>query len=166
MPEQKRPINKGKTAAAVTAAAMLFAAPFEGRKFTPYYDPPGILTVCDGHTGKDVIKGKRYTVAECDAFFTADMRKAVDAVDACVPGAPDSVRLAFADAAYNLGPKIACDQRNSTAARMLYAQNWAGACNQLPRWDKATVMGVFTSLPGLTRRRLAERDVCLAGLGG
>ena len=28
-------------------------------------------------------------------------------------------------------------------------------------WDKARIGGALTTLPGLTRRRIAERDLCL-----
>jgi lysozyme len=28
-----------------------------------------VLTVCDGHTGPDIIAGKRYSDAECDAML-------------------------------------------------------------------------------------------------
>ena len=74
------------------------------------------------------------------------------------------VLAAFGDGVFNIGPKIACDTKNSTAARYLKAGNLRAACDQLPRWDKAKVMGVMVSLPGLTKRRAAERELCLKGL--
>ena len=129
-----------------------------------YYDPPGILTVCRGHTGPDVIRGKKYSLAECDQFMTDDMRRAVAQVDSCVPGLPVEVLAAFSDAAFNLGPKIACDTTKSTAARLLRAGNLLGACNQLPRWNKASVGGFMVELPGLTKRRAAEQELCLTGV--
>jgi GH24 family phage-related lysozyme (muramidase) len=46
---------------------------------------------------------------------------------------------------------------------MLYKGDLIGACNQLPRWDKASVGGIMVSLPGLSKRRAAERDLCLTG---
>jgi GH24 family phage-related lysozyme (muramidase) len=150
--------------AGLVAAALAIAAPAEGIRQVAYYDPPGILTVCEGHTGPDVVKGKVYSLAECRALADADMGRTVDRVSVCAPGAPDSVLVAFSDAAYNLGPIVACDRQRSTAARLLWARQWRGACEQLPRWDKATVAGVSVSLPGLTKRRAHERDVCLAGL--
>ena len=151
--------RKVATAAAVAAA---IAAPAEGLRQYAYYDPPGILTVCRGHTGPDVVKGKKYSLAECDAFMTQDMREAVQAVDRCVPNAPPNVLAAFSDAAFNIGPKIACDTQASTAARMLLAGRWIEACNELTKWDKARIAGVLVALPGLTKRRAAERELCLA----
>lgn len=142
------------------ALAILIAAPAEGLRQVAYYDPPGILTVCRGHTGPDVVKGKVYSLAECDMFMDADMRAAVAAVDRCVPDAPERVLAAFADAAFNLGPAIACDTTRSTAARLLKQRRWPEACDQLPKWNKARVAGVMIELPGLTKRRAEERRVC------
>lgn len=154
-------------AAALAAAAVLaavIAVPSEGIRFTPYYDPPGILTVCRGHTGPDVVKDKRYSLAECDQFLTDDMRKAIATVERCNPGLPVEVLAAFGDSVFNAGPTIACNTSKSTAARMLKARDLRGACNQLPRWDKASVGGVMVSLPGLTKRRAKERELCLQGV--
>lgn len=157
-----KPVAK-KTAAAAAALA-LFAAPFEGRKLTPYYDPPGILTVCYGHTGADVVKGRRYTDAECMALLEKDAAEAVRIVDRCQPGLPFKVLVSFADSVFNSGPKIACDQVNSTAARMLAAGNLEQACRQHLRWNKARVAGVLTELPGLTKRTKAREALCLEGV--
>lgn len=157
-------MKTAKQKAAVAALAAAIAAPCEGLRQWAYQDPVGILTVCQGHTGADIEKGRKYSIAECDALLTSDMRKAVDLVDRCAPDAPESVLVAFSDAAYNMGATIACDTRNSTAARKLRVHSWRDACNELPKWDKARVVGVLVPLPGLTKRRLLERDVCLGGL--
>ena len=146
--------------AAVLAIAASIAVPAEGIRFLAYRDPPGILTVCYGHTGPDVQAGRRYSLAECNALLDADMRAAVVAVERCVPGLPEPIHAAFADAVFNIGPRIACDAQRSTAARMLKARNYRAACAELPRWDKATVAGILVSLPGLTKRRAAERALC------
>lgn len=164
-PPRRTPLlaTRGRKIAAATAAAVAIAAPLEGLRQVAYYDPPGILTVCYGST-TDVRKDKVYTKQECEVRLNADMMKAVEAVDRCVPGAPDSVLIAFSDAAYNIGPKVACNTGASTAARYLAAGNWSAACNQLPRWNRARVAGMSVELPGLTKRRALERDVCLKGL--
>lgn len=156
--------QKVGTAAALVAA---FAGAHEGYKSYAYYDPPGVLTVCVGHTGLDVKKDVFYSKPQCDALLEKDAMQAVKLVDACVPDAPMSVLVAFGDAAFNLGPKIACDTRppplGSTAARLLAAKDWVGACQQLPRWDKAKVAGFMVPLPGLTKRRAMEFDYCMKG---
>lgn len=159
--------DRQKRLAAGTALAMAMAAPAEGLRRVAYFDPPGVLTVCRGHTGPDVVKHRVYSLQECDALFSEDMRKAVTKVDSCQPGLPVKVLAAFADAGYNMGPKIACDLKNSTAARLLKAHRYEEACRQLPRWDKASVAGVMVSLPGLTKRRTEiEMPVCLEGARG
>lgn len=150
-------------AAAIAAVAALIAVPAEGLRRVAYYDPPGILTVCYGHTGLDVVKGKVYSLAECQRFLDADMRKAVATVESCAPGLPEPVAASFADAVFNLGPRIACDRASSTAARMLAAGQYEAACRQHPRWNKARVAGVMVELPGLTKRTKQREALCLTG---
>jgi lysozyme len=148
---------------AATVIATALAIPAEGIRQYAYFDPPGILTVCRGHTGPDVVARKKYSVAECDAFMSNDMRAAIARVERCAPGLPPHVLAAFGDAVFNMGPRIACDKKNSTAARLLAAGRIPEACEQLSRWDKASVAGQMVSLPGLTKRRAKERDLCLTG---
>ena len=141
---------------AILGTAAALAAGFEGLRQYAYYDPrPGdaILTVCYGST-TNVVKGKKYSIEECKQRLEDDMVNAIRIVERCHPNLPDNVLIAFADAVYNIGPKVACD---STASRYLAQKNYEAACNQLPRWNKAN--GIV--LPGLTRRREAERLICL-----
>lgn len=148
--------------AIAAATAIAIALPAEGLRQWAYYDPPGILTVCDGHTGPDVRKGKKYSLDECKSLLNSDMLKAVDTVERCQPGLPDNVLAAFSDAVFNLGPRVVCDPKNSTAARLLASGRIPEACNQLPRWNRASVAGQSIELPGLTNRRLKERELCLS----
>ena len=154
--------NKGKRVGTAVALAAAIAIPAEGLRQWAYYDPPGILTVCYGST-TDVRKGVKYSLDECKARLDADMLAAVQAVDRCVPGLPVPVLAAFGDAVYNIGPTVACDTSRSTAARLLKAGDLAGACQQLPRWNKARVAGAMVELPGLTKRRAAEMALCMEG---
>ena len=140
----------------VAAAAASLAAGFEGLRQYAYYDPrPGdaILTVCYGSTTQ-VEKGKKYSLEECKQRLETDMAEAIAAVERCHPGLPDNVLIAFSDAVYNIGPKVAC---NSTASKYLSQGNYEAACKELPKWNKSN--GVV--LPGLTRRRNAEMAICL-----
>jgi len=150
------------------AIALVFATaiaiPAEGLRQRYYYDPPGILSVCYGYTGKDINKSKIYTLAECKALLDKDMLHAISITDNCVPGLPTKTLAAWSDAVYNLGPDIVCNQSKSTAARFLAEGKLREACLQLPRWDKARVKGVSISLQGLTKRRAAEMQLCLEGL--
>jgi len=152
------PVDNRKKA--VLAIATALAIPAEGLRQYAYNDPPGILTVCYGST-TNVVKGKKYSLDECRSRLDTDMTNAINQVEKCAPSLPDNVLAAFSDAVYNIGPKIACDKQNSTAARLLAKGDIEGACNQLPRWNRATVAGVSVELPGLTKRRAAERNLCL-----
>ena len=158
-------MDKGKRVGAAVALAAAIAIPAEGLRQWAYYDPPGILTVCYGST-TNVQKGVKYSLDECKARLDADMLAAVQAVDRCAPGLPVPVLAAFGDAVYNIGPTVACDTSRSTAARLLKAGDLRGACDQLPRWNNARVAGAMVELPGLTKRRAKERELCLEGLAG
>lgn len=141
---------------AIASVAAILAAGHEGLRQYAYNDPrPGdpILTVCYGSTTQ-VERGKKYSLEECKQRLDADMLEAVTAVERCHPNLPDNVLIAFADAVYNIGPKVAC---KSTASKYLDQGNYEAACNELPKWNKSN--GVV--LKGLTRRRLEERDICL-----
>lgn len=157
--------SHSKRIASAAAIATAIAVPAEGLRQYAYYDPPGILTVCYGST-TNVVKGKKYSLEECRQRLDTDMLASLDTVERCVPGLPPNKLAAFGDAVYNLGPKIACDKKQSTAARMLAAGQWTAACDQLPRWNKANVGGFMVALPGLTKRRAVERDICLMDAEG
>lgn len=151
--------DRTKRLGAVAAIATALAIPAEGIRQWAYFDPPGILTVCYGHTGSDVVKGKKYDLEECKSLLTEDMLAAVEQVERCHPSLPQNVHAAFADAVYNIGPRVACD---STAQLYLAQGRYEDACRELPRWNKARVAGVLVPLPGLTKRRNAEMLLCLS----
>lgn len=154
------PAKAPRKTAAVVALAAALAAPAEGLRQWAYQCPASIWTVCYGHTG-NVDRTRQYSAAECRALLKSDMLAAVQAVERCQPGLPDRVLAAFGDAVFNIGPKVACDRGASTAARLLAAGRYSEACEQLPRWNRAVVKGVSVPLPGLTKRREAERIMCL-----
>jgi lysozyme len=58
--------------------------------------------------------------------------------------------------AYNVGTGAACQ---STLVRKLKAQDYAGACAELLRWNKFKGQ----PLPGLTKRRQDEHRLCMGG---
>lgn len=64
------PQLRNKIVAAITGAGGAIAIAtamlgghdgLEGRRYVAYRDVVGVLTVCDGHTGADIILGKRYS---------------------------------------------------------------------------------------------------------
>jgi lysozyme len=85
--------------------------------------------------------------------FETGMRARLKAPDAIPAGA----YVASLSITYNIGNGAFC---KSTLARKLNAGDIVGACNEFPKWDKAA--GI--RLPSLTKRRTAERALCLNGI--
>ena len=149
---------KRRTIAAVLA--MGIATPMEGMRQWAYRDPVGLPTICLGST-KGVKMGDFRTVEECKALLTKEMYAVVSAVDTCRPGLPTNVLAAASDLAYNVGEYAICNTKRSTLARHLANGDYDAGCREFPRWNRATIMGVKTVLPGLTKRRQMEMELCL-----
>ncbi|NMV37256.1 lysozyme [Ralstonia insidiosa] len=139
----------------VAAAAGLFSLTpsFEGTVYHTYRDPIGVLTYCTGAT-ENAQWGKSYSPAECRAQLDQDLARHAEGVMNCIK-APLTTgqKIAFVDLAYNVGVGAVC---NSTLARKANAGDMAGACAELSKWTRAGGQ----VLPGLVRRRAAERDLC------
>jgi GH24 family phage-related lysozyme (muramidase) len=155
-------MNRTQRMGYAAAIAVAIAIPAEGIRQIAYHDPVGILTVCAGKT-TDVDPTRVYSLGECMEHLNREMLEAVETVERCVPGLPAHMLAAWADAVYNIGPRIVCDPSASTAARLLAEGERIAACQELPRWNKARVMGVMVTLPGLTKRRATEMRICLIG---
>ncbi|MFV8761876.1 lysozyme [Yersinia enterocolitica] len=127
----------------------------EGREYMPYRDVVGVLTVCDGHTGKDIIPSKRYSDAECDALLHQDLIPVFAAIDRIV-NVPmsDFRKAALASFGYNVGITA---MTNSTMVKKLNRGDTSGACDELRRWIKAG----GKVWKGLINRREVERELCL-----
>lgn len=162
MAQQQQPrragvVTKKNTAiAAGLAAALALVAQFEGLRNQAYLDPVGIPTICYGYT-PGVKLGQVKTTEECKGLLAEQVLVANDAVNRCV-AVPLSAgeRSAYASFVYNLGGRAFCD---STLVRRLNAGDRRGACAELSRWVNAK----GRQLPGLVRRRAAERGLCEAG---
>ena len=74
-----------KNSGLVLSGAALMSAnliiPWEGVRYKPYRDIGGVLTVCYGHTGSDIIMDKVYTKQECKALVDKDIVKHEAEVD-------------------------------------------------------------------------------------
>ncbi|EHN1695368.1 lysozyme [Salmonella enterica subsp. enterica serovar Newport] len=147
----------GAGAIAIAAALLGGHDGLEGRRYEPYRDVAGVLTVCDGHTGKDIIPGKRYTDAECDALLNQDLASVKAQVDPLIKvSIPESERASLYSFAYNVGTGAFA---RSTLLKKLNAGDHAGACNELKRWTYAG----GKQWKGLVTRREIEREVCTWG---
>lgn len=133
---------------------------------TPYVDNLGKgqpLTVCNGITGKDVIAGKwyspaycyelekgRYLQAERDAKRLFTHWNSYDAI----------TQATFLDFIHNKGAGALA---TSTMLRKANEGDVHRACRENPKWNKGTVKGVLTVLPGLKDRADTNTGLCLEG---
>lgn len=144
----------GGGAIAIATVMLSGKGGLEGREYVAYKDVVGVLTVCDGHTGKDIIPGKRYTDKECDALTRADLTRIAKQVDPAIKvPTTETQRAAIYSFAYNVGANATI---NSTLMKKLNAKDYVGACDELRRWNYAG----GKQWKGLINRREVEREVC------
>lgn len=150
--------------AAVLIATAVFVGPWEGERTEAYLDriaSPAVWTVCYGET-KGVKADDSYTPQQCLDMLQSSLAGYQAQLTKCIPALPDQpqgVQVALISWTYNVGAGAAC---GSTLAKLANKGNWRGACEQLPRWNKAGGKVVR----GLTNRRAAEQKICLDALQG
>ena len=149
------------TGSAAVAIAALFIAPFEGYAAKPYVDRVGTghpITWCYGETKADgpvPPLNTVFTKEECTAQLQESLtKKYLPYVEKCAPGQPPHRTAALVSFVYNLGPGPLC---SGQVGRYFRAGNVTAGCNSLLAYDHAS----GRRLPGLTRRREAERELCL-----
>jgi len=153
-----------KRAATTTiAAATIFATGlvthFEGTRTSAYRDPVGIPTICTGRT-EGVVMGQVRSLADCEDMLREDVDTAMASVLALTRVPLNEHELAaYTSFVYNVGHGAFA---RSTLLKKLNAGDREGACNELPRWNKAK----GRVLPGLVKRRAAERELCLTPVRG
>lgn len=150
------------SAAVIGTAGLTLIKHYEGVRYKPYRDVVGVLTVCYGHTGPDIIASKLYTQDECDTLLLADIKKHQAPIlpgnpHNCIRNAPLTYnqRDAVTSFIFNLGEGNFC---RSTMAKHLSNRKYASAAAEFPRWNRAGGK-VYR---GLTNRRLAEQKLYLS----
>lgn len=138
----------------VSAACLAGIAGYEGYRGEAYLptkaDKP---TIGFGET-KGVKMGDRTTPERALVQLLKSTEAHADSIRSCI-----HVPLyqhewdAFVSLAYNIGAGSFC---KSTLVRKLNAEDYAGACREILRWDKQA----GKTLPGLTKRRQAEYATC------
>lgn len=141
-----------------SAIAIPVIGTYEGTVNVGYRDPVGIPTSCTGHTGPEVVVGRRYSDTECARQLAEDAVEHGLDIAPCLPEelAPET-RGAFISFAFNVGASKFC---TSTLSRKARAGDLKGACAELSKWTYAG----GRELPGLVKRRKAERQLCELGL--
>lgn len=152
-------MSRLKKGAAVGALAVAVVGGFEGLRLSAYRDVVGVPTVCYGET-RGIRMGMKFAKTECDAMLLKGLDEFADGVERCVPGlkaAPEKRYVAHVSLAYNIGIGGYC---KSSIARLQNAGHERAACDFFLKYNRAGGI-VF---PGLTKRRQAERAMCLEGL--
>lgn len=151
------PTARQKTGwAAAAAICVSLVAGFEGYSGTPYRDAVGVKTICYGQTAADHADfSKVYTKAECMQMLGTDLQKYDVMVHSCIKiDLPPHREAALVSFVYNLGQGALC---HGAVARGINAGNVLAGCNAILQYNHAG----GRVLSGLTRRRQAERALCL-----
>jgi len=155
----KKP-NRMRQSATACALAVSLVGGFEGVRQNAYPDPAtrgDPWTICYGHTGADVTPGQRVSLAECHRLLLADLDREAAGIDKCLrPPQPmtDGRYVAVLSLAHNIGVPGVC---RSSVVRKLNAGDVQGGCDSLLLYNRAAGL----VMPGLTRRREKERELCL-----
>lgn len=136
---------------------------FEGLRLKAYKDSAGVMTIGYGITrmnGHSVFPKTTITLEQAESLLLREVENTAQSVmkHVQVP-ITQSMFDALVSLAYNIGIYAFAD---STLLRVLNERKWAEAADEFLRWDKCTPRrNQKRSLPGLTRRRKAERELFL-----
>ncbi len=130
---------------------------FEGLRLEAYLDTGGVPTIGYGHT-LHVQMGDLISEDQADAFLESDLKTAAFRVEAACTIAPNQNQFdALASFEYNTGAL-----EHSTLLRMW---NTGGliqeTANEFLLWTHGRIDGKLVTLPGLVKRRTAERALFL-----
>lgn len=141
-------------ALAVSAAALVGIATHEGYRGEAYRDAAGIPTIGYGETA-GVKMGDKITPERALVQLLESTEKHADAIRQCIHVPLYQHEFdAYISLAYNIGTGAFC---RSTLVRKLNAKDYAGACEEIRRWNKAG----GKVLPGLVKRRDVEYRTCM-----
>lgn len=133
-------------------AGLALIRQFEGLRLSAYKCPAGVPTIGYGTT-KGVRMGQTITREEADRLLMEDAQRFADHIAALVKVKLSQHQIdALVSFVYNVGPSAFA---GSTMLRLINQGLYADAARQFQRWNKAG----GEVLPGLTRRRAAERDL-------
>lgn len=129
---------------------------FEGLELKAYKDSVGVLTVGWGSTGSHVTAGMIITKEQAEQLLKKDLERFEKGVSDLVKVPLKQNQFdALCSFAFNLGLS---NLKSSTLLKKLNASDYQGAANEILRWNRAG----GKVLNGLTRRRIAERDLFLS----
>ena len=139
----------------LAASTLVGIATHEGYKEAAYIPVPGDVPTIGFGSTKDVHMGDKTTPVRSLVRLMDEVNGVyANGVKQCV-----TVPLyqhefgAYVSLTYNIGVNAFC---KSTIVKKLNAEDYAGACAEISKWNKAS----GKVLKGLTIRREAERDLC------
>lgn len=128
---------------------------FEGFRDTAYFCPANVLTIGYGHT-KTCKPGQVISTTEGEKLLRQDVRRFENAVNVLAKVPLNQSQFdALVSFAFNVGVGAF---KKSTLLRLLNQGKYDLAANEFKRW----VNGGGRKLPGLVRRRKAERALFLS----
>lgn len=128
---------------------------FEGCKLKAYKCPAGIWTIGYGCT-TNVKEGDTCTQEQADTWLTEEANEFAESVLGMVKVPLTQNELdALTSLAYNIGLG---NLRKSTLMKRINESDFDAAADEFPKWNKAG----GNVLPGLVKRRRAERDLFLS----
>ena len=146
----------------VSSIAINLIKEFEGFKDQAYIDSDGTPVIGYGLSriaGKPVAIGDRIDSKQADAALKTQLREIHQQLDSAIKVQLSDRQLsALASLSFNVGVKAI---ETSTLVRKINAGDYVGAANEFLRWDKANLRGQLVQMPGLSRRRQAERQLFL-----
>jgi Phage-related lysozyme (muraminidase) len=129
---------------------------FEGLELKAYKDSVGVVTIGYGSTGSHVSIGQVITEAQAEALLIKDLSRFESGVTDLVKVPLTQNQFdALVSFSFNLGLG---NLKSSTLLKKLNLKDYAGASKEFERWNKAG----GKVLNGLTRRRLAEKELFLS----
>jgi lysozyme len=161
-PKPVKPKPVKATASKISPAGTHLIASFEGFRSKPYRDAVGVWTIGYGHTAGVTASSKPLTEPQALALLRRDLNRRY-APPVAKTAKAIGLRLnqhqfdALVSAVYNLGPGIL--DRGRTLGDALRSKNRHRIADAFLVYDKAG--SPPRALPGLTRRRRAERDLFL-----
>ncbi len=142
----------------INQAGLNLIKAFEGLELESYIDPVGIWTIGYGHTG-NVKEGMVISPAQAEDLLRKDVDRTEKGVGSIVnTNVNENEFSALISLAYNIGTAALA---SSTAVKRLNIGDRLGAAQAIEWWNKGRVNGRLIELPGLTRRRAAEKALFL-----
>lgn len=138
----------------INSAGLKLIKDFEGLRLKSYDDGTGVWTIGWGHTGPEVRPGQIITSQRADQLLLSDLQGAEKEVNTVVArNCTPNQFAALVSFEFNTGSLA-----DSTVLRRFNEGDLAAAADQFLRWNHAG----GKVLPGLTRRRQAERALFLS----